>query len=155
MVRMEKSVVIDAPVEEVFAYVLDPAHLPEYAVDINVVEVRDIKRLPNGGYSWTAISKIFGLRLEGKGEQTEVVPYERITAVGRSAAAELRQSVRFERLDDHKTRFTGRDELIVHAGPLASLGEPFLEKFLDKGSDQVMALLKAKIEAEARATAAH
>jgi uncharacterized protein YndB with AHSA1/START domain len=55
MLRFEKSIEVDAPVEQVFAYLLDPAHLPEYMTGGGVV--KDIQRLPDGRYTHTEVSK--------------------------------------------------------------------------------------------------
>ncbi len=62
MIKSEKSIVFDAPVEAVFAYLIDPAHMPEYEPSLH--EVKDIQSLPNGGFTYTAVVRALGLHVE-------------------------------------------------------------------------------------------
>ena len=57
--------------EKVFNFVGDPTHLPEFWPSL--VEVKDIKRLPNGGTSNRWVYKMAGIRLEGTSEDVERV----------------------------------------------------------------------------------
>jgi uncharacterized membrane protein len=76
MTKIEKIATINAPPETVYNYISDPGNWPEFWPSL--VEVRDIQPLPNGGYSARWVYKMIGMRLEGSGEQTEVVSNQRL-----------------------------------------------------------------------------
>jgi uncharacterized membrane protein len=147
MIRFEKSIEVDAPVEKVFAYLNDPAHEPEYMPGID--EVKDIQRLPDGHYTYTEVSKLLGLHLDWKSEATEVVPNERIVGKSRGGGVDGVVTQRFERLEDGKTRVSVVGETTLHAGPLAKFGESFLAKYMDHSMEMAMVAAKAHIETEA------
>ena len=75
MTRLAKSTTINAPVEEVFDYLKDPARS---WVDFTT-KVQDIKRTPEGvGTTFVWESKVFGFHVTGTNEYTEVVPNQRL-----------------------------------------------------------------------------
>lgn len=151
MLRFEKSVEIDAPVEQVFAYLLDPTHAPEYMTGSS--EVKDIQRLPDGRYTYTEVDKFLGLHLESRCEQTEVIPNERIVEKDQSAGMDGIVTQRFERLADGKTRVSIASEGTLHAGPLTKFGEAFLTRYMDHSITMAMEAAKAHIEASVTAGA--
>jgi uncharacterized membrane protein len=76
MVRHEHSILIKAPVEEVFAYVNDANSLPEWM--IGMIEIRDPAGSGEGlQYEWTY--KMAGLQLRGQNVVVEYVPNEKAT----------------------------------------------------------------------------
>lgn len=145
MIKTEKSGVIDAPVEQVFAYVSDPTHEPEYMTGTD--EVKDIQRLPDGRYTHTNVSKFLGLHMDFKNEQTEVIPNERIVEKMEGAGMDGTVTFRFEPLAGDKTRVSVVGETTLHAGPLAKFGEAFLAKYFDHGVEMSVEAAKAHIEA--------
>lgn len=151
MLRFEKRIVIDAPVEQVFAYTVDPTHKPEYFVGVE--QVKDIQRLPTGGYAFTTVSKLFGLHVEGKTEQVEFVPNERFVAQEHTPVMDATLSLRFERLEEGKTRVSGIGEYTLAGGFLGKLGEPFLAKYIEHAGEMSLKALKAHIEAGILASA--
>lgn len=148
MIRIEKSIVIDAPVEQVFAYLVDPAHLPEYLPGTDVV--KDIRRLPDGRSTCTIVSKFLGLHVEFKDEQIDVIPNERIVERSHGGGMEWTATTHFERLEGGKTRTSELDEATIHGGPLGKLGQTFFARYLEHGMEMAMLAGKAHIEAEAR-----
>ncbi len=147
MFTLEKSIEIDAPVEQVFAFVVDPTHEPEYMPGTD--EVKDLQRLPDGRYTHTNVSKFLGLHMEFKNEQVEVIPNERIVEKMHGAGMESTITFRFERLGDTKTRVSFVAENSLHgAGPLTRFGEVFMSKYTDHGTAMAMEAAKAHIEAE-------
>lgn len=145
MFKIEKSIEVDMPVEQVFAYVVDPAHIPEYQAGI--AEVKDLQRLPDGRYTYTEVGKFLGLHVDFKSEQVEVVPNERIVEKGHGAGLDDSTTFRFERLTDGKTRVALVSENTLHAGPLEKFGETFFAKYMDHGVEMAMQAAKAHIEA--------
>lgn len=144
MMRIEKSIVTDVPVERVFAYVVDPAHQPEYMTGTD--DVKDIQRLPDGRYTYTNVSKFLGLHVDSKCEQVEVVPNERIVEKSQGGGMDGTSTERFERLPDGKTRVTVVGETTLHAGPFAKFGEAFLTRYMGHSVEMAMEAAKAHIE---------
>ncbi|HEU5437699.1 MAG TPA: SRPBCC family protein [Ktedonobacterales bacterium] len=147
MIKVEKSIEVDAPVEQVFAYVVDPTHGPEYMTGTD--EVKDIQRLPDGRYTYTEVDKFLGLHVVSKCEQVEVIPNERIVEREQGGGIDGTMTLRFERLPDDKTRVSVVGESTLHAGPFAKFGESFLAKYMDHGVEMSMDAAKAHIEAGA------
>jgi uncharacterized protein YndB with AHSA1/START domain len=152
MVKIEKSIVIAAPVEEVFAYASDPRHTPEYFTGVH--EVTDVRRLPNGGYTAKTAYRIAGLHTDVIGEDIEFVPNARIVAQNRSALDDMKLTATFERLEGGKTRVTCIEEHTLHGGFLGKLGETFLTGYLEHAAEMTQATMKARIEAGIPAGAA-
>ena len=67
MATAKSSSNIYAPVEKVFEYVQ-----PETLLEIwpSFVEVKNVKELSNGGYSWEWVDKMAGMRFNGASEDT-------------------------------------------------------------------------------------
>lgn len=150
MIKQEKSIVIDAPVEQVFAYFMDPANAME--TETGADEVKDVQQLPNGGHRYTEVYKFLGLRTEMTSEDIEVVPNERVISTFESSLLDGTSTQRFERLEGSKTRVSCVGEATFPGGPLAKLGEPFLEKYFSHSMEMSLEAAKAHIEANALAT---
>jgi len=76
MVTFEKSVTIDAPPERVFGFFEDPKHFAE--IMPGMVEVKNIEKLPTGGYRYHWVYNMAGFPFEGMTETTTFVPRELI-----------------------------------------------------------------------------
>lgn len=145
MLKIEKSVTIDAPVEDVYAYAIDPEHLPEYFVSI--LAVKDVKRLPAGEYTFTYTAQTFGVPAEGKGECVGHVPNERAILKLHMPGVDMTIPTTFERVPGGKTRVIGTAEYTFQAGGFASkFDEAFLMKYLDLAGELSMYTLKGRIE---------
>ena len=142
MFEIEKSIVIDAPVEDVFAYVADPQHAPEYYTDVN--EVKDLRLLPNGGYA------CMFMPLDMTIETSEFVPSERIVSRGTACGPmdDITITTTFDRLDGDKTRVTTHEEHAFHGGFFGRLGEKSSSKYFDRAAEMTLAALKTRIEAK-------
>lgn len=72
MVRIKASVVIDRPIEEVFAFVIDAEKWPQWMTEL--VESKKISEGPMGvGTTWSAVIHLLGRRIEST---LEVIEYE-------------------------------------------------------------------------------
>jgi hypothetical protein len=125
---------------------MDPAKVTEYMAGAD--QITDVQRLPNGGYKYTTLVKIAGLRIEITSEDIEVVPNERVVSKMESVGMDASSTVRLERLEGGKTRAILVGETNLHAGPLAKLGEAFLARYFDHSMEMSMATVKARLEAE-------
>ena len=75
METVEKSIIINAPPENVFEYIDDPMNDPEWM--IGMVEVHEVEGLPGVGrhFHWTF--KMVGIPLKGQSTTIEHVPNRR------------------------------------------------------------------------------
>lgn len=77
MPTIRRSITIHAPVERVFDYVADPAHLPE--VWPSLVEVRNVEDHETGkSFDWDY--KLLGVRIHGHSDPVERVQNERLVS---------------------------------------------------------------------------
>ena len=145
MLKFEKSTVINAPVEDVFAYAVDPSHLPDYFTEVH--EVRDLRPLPNGGYACT-LSPV-----ELTMETSEVIPNERIVSHGKWCGGldDVTMTTTFNRLDGDQTRVTWQEEHTFHGGIFGRMGEKSTAGYLEHAAVTTLAAFKARIEARAPA----
>ncbi len=144
MPTIEGSIVIDAPVEEVFAYFNDPKNLPEYHV--GVTEVKDIKRLPNGGSSYRYVQNFAGMRDEGTNETVEYIPNERVVYKTRTSSEELTMPVKFERMEGSKTRVIWTQEYSIPTPILGKMSEAFYQQICQHVGELTMETVKARME---------
>lgn len=144
MLRFEKSLVVNAPLEEVFTYSADPLHLPDYWVGVD--SVKDVQRLPNGGYRFTGFVKMLGLHGESTTEEPEFVPNDHITAKVHSPTMDFTFTTSFERVAGDKTRVTGVFEYTFPTEIEAKIGTAVLAVYLYHMLELIGANLKASIE---------
>jgi uncharacterized protein YndB with AHSA1/START domain len=76
VLTFERSITIDQPIETVFEYVADPKHL--LSIWPRLVEIENVKPLPTGGYKFSYVYYMAGMRFEGLGEFVEFVPKTRM-----------------------------------------------------------------------------
>jgi len=91
MINVEDSIIINRPVEEVFAFVADQTNAPRWQQGL--LEVQRITDGPLGvGTKHTAVRKFMGRRVEATNEYIGYVPNEEITFTGRSGPAHFEVS---------------------------------------------------------------
>lgn len=144
MAKIEGSIVIDAPVEEVFAYANDPKNLPDYWV--GVTEVKDIKRLPNGGNSFKVVQKFAGMRVEGTSEAVEYIPNERVVVKSHTPSGEVTIIAKYERVEGGKTRLNGTQEYPIPTPILGKMSESFYQQLYGHAAELTLEALKARLE---------
>lgn len=69
---VDKEIVIEAPIEEIFRFVSIPGNLPK--IWPGLIEIKNEKLLPNGGYRFRWLCKIFGVQLTGTAECVDIAP---------------------------------------------------------------------------------
>ena len=142
MATYKVSIKINAPVEKVFEYCI-PENLPE--IWPSMVEVKNIKELPNGGHSFDWVYKMAGMRLNGSSEDIEIVPNER--SVSRtSGGIESTVTWEYQPVDDG-TKFTATTEYKVPIPLLGKLAESIIIKLNENEAEVILANLKAMMEA--------
>jgi carbon monoxide dehydrogenase subunit G len=76
VVKFERSMTIDQPLETVFDYIADPLHF--VPIWPGLVEIKQVQPQPTGGYRFDYVYYLAGMRFEGIGEFVEFVPKTRI-----------------------------------------------------------------------------
>ena len=143
MATIKKSIKINAPVEKVFKYANKPENLPE--IWPSMIEAKNIKELPNGGYSYDFVYKMAGMRLTGSSVDTEVVPNERSVSES-TGGIESTITWSFEP-EDGGTKVTSLAEYKIPVPLLGKIAEAFIVKMNENEGDTIMANLKARMEA--------
>lgn len=142
MARITRDILINAPVEEVFAYHSDPTNQPEYWP--SMMEIRDVEELPQGGKKYSWVYKMAGIRLEGSTETTEFVKNERIVTKSKSG---VESTFTYEyKPEGEGTRVSVEMEYKVPVPVLGKLAEAFVIKVNEREADTVLGNLKDRLE---------
>lgn len=142
--KIERSIVINAPVEKVFTYLSDPSNLPE--IWPSLVEVKDVKQLPEGvGSSYRWVYKMAGMRFEGTTEVTEYVANERMVVKDKGGIQATRTTT-FQPKDGG-TEYTTVVEYTVPIPLLGKLAEALILRQNEQEAGVFLANLKARMEA--------
>ena len=143
MATTKHSIKINAPVEKVYDFMLNPETLPE--IWPSLVEVKNIKELPNGGYSWDFVYKMAGMRLSGSSEQIEVVPNERTVS---QTTGGIKSTITWTyQPEGDGTNVTSNVEYTVPVPLLGKLADSIIVKMNQNEQEVVLANLKARMEA--------
>ncbi|MEJ2738050.1 MAG: SRPBCC family protein [Anaerolineae bacterium] len=143
MARIKKTITINAPVEEVFGYVEEPANVPEYWP--SVIEVKDVEPLPSGGTKYRWVYKMAGVRFEGSSEAIEYLPNQRTITDNKGGVPGI-ITWTYEP-EGGGTKVTFEAEYTVNVPLLRRLAESFLVKVNEQEAETVLANVKAKVEA--------
>ena len=142
MAKLERSITINAPVEKVCGYI-KPENLPEFWPSL--VEVKDVQKLPNGGYSNKWVYKMAGMRFEGTSEDVEVIPNERL--VSKTKGGIVSTQTWIFQPEASGTKVTFNVEYTIPIPVLGKLAEAIVVKMNEHEMELLLANLKARIEA--------
>jgi uncharacterized protein YndB with AHSA1/START domain len=143
MAKVERSIVIHAPVERVFGYVADPSNLPEFIP--SMMEVKDVQPLPNGGHRYRWVYKMAGMRFEGTSEDVEYVPNQRLLA---KYTGGIEATLTWTFLPEAGgTRVTFVGDYTMPIPLLGRLAEAIIVKVNEHETEALLANLKARMEA--------
>ncbi|NIO03735.1 MAG: hypothetical protein GTN74_03725 [Proteobacteria bacterium] len=141
MIKLERSITINAPLENVFAYVEDPELDLEWLPGL--MEVWDVKgRGVETHYRWAY--KMAGLRLEGEGAITEYIRNQRIVAQTKGGVVS-NWTWNFEP-HEGGTKVNLSMEYTVPVPVLGKLAEALILKQNERELDLAMTNIKARIE---------
>ena len=142
MATVNKSITINAPIEKVFKYIVEPSNLPE--IWPSMIEAKDIQPLPNGGNKFRWVYKMAGIRFEGKSETVEFIPNQKI-AEKSTGGIESKFTWEFKP-ENEGTRLNMSVEYNIPMPVLSKFAESFVIKQSDNEGDLVFANLKARLE---------
>jgi uncharacterized membrane protein len=142
MSKLEKSITINAPVEKVFDYINNQTNLPE--IWPSLIEVTDMKPLPNGGWSNRWKYKMAGIHLSGTSEDIEHVANQRIVSKTKGGTDSI-QTWTFQPADGG-TKVTFAVEYTVPIPVLGKLAEAVIVKMNEQEGKTILENLKAIME---------
>jgi uncharacterized protein YndB with AHSA1/START domain len=142
MATVEKSTVIAAPADRIFAYISEPRNLPE--IWPSLVEVRDVTPAANGGSDFTWTYKMAGIRFDGTSTALEFAPPRLLSAATKGGISST-TTWRLEPEGDN-TRVVFHAELTVPGKLLGKLAEPLVMRENNKEAEVILANLKARME---------
>lgn len=141
--RYELAVEIARPPAEVYAYLADPAHLPDWQADVE--EVRAAAGAPlQAGATFTEVRSFLGKRAESTLEVTAAEPGREFSLRTLSGPVQVEIRHLLEPAGDG-TRV--RVEAEADPGKLFGLGGPFLRKAAERRARGDFERLKALLEA--------
>jgi ligand-binding SRPBCC domain-containing protein len=143
MIQAHRKIHIDAPVEKVFAFAIEPENLLE--IWPSLMKVHNIERSPTAGNSWDWEYKMAGITLRGHNETTEFVPNKRVVAENKEGIKS-----KFYWLYSAENGGTSLDLTVEYDMPIPVLGklaEKVVVKMNENEMDTLMSNLKAIMEA--------
>ena len=141
-VKLEKSIMINATVEKVFAFLTDARNLPE--IWPSMVEVKHITPAPKGGFNFDWVYKMAGMKIEGTSETVEYVLNER-TIIKGTKGIESKFTWLYKPLDKG-TKLTVEIEYSVPMPVLGKLAEAVILKQNEHELEILLDNLKNRLE---------
>jgi uncharacterized protein YndB with AHSA1/START domain len=145
MIKIEHSIVINRPVEEVFEYIANPEKTPLWAG-----VVRETKLTSEGPYgvgsTYNNVVELLGRRIESNYEVTEYEPNSKSSTKTTSGPMPMEISTTFKAVEGG-TEVTNSAKL--DAAGLFKLAEPVFARMADRQVETDFANLKDLLEARA------
>ena len=145
---VDKEIVIGAPLEEIFRFVSIPGNLPQ--IWPSLVEIKDEKLLPNGGYRFRWGYLLFGIKLSGKGEYIDIAPYLWLSARTYGALESLNTWT--FRTKGSQTRVTVTIDYEIPSLLSNRLTENTIIKANDKEAETILINLRARYDRVVRSS---
>ncbi len=145
MIKIENSVVINRPVDEVFEFLANSENDPQW--QSGAQEVMKTSEGPIGvGTTFTTVSRLLGRRLESTVEYTAYEPNKRLAGKATSGPIPFQFETTFEPAAEGGTKVTNSGE--GDAGGFFKLAEPLVARMLRRQFDTNSANLKDLLEAQ-------
>ena len=142
MAKVKNTILIKAPVEEVFSYVSEPSNLPE--IWPGMVEAKDVQPLPDGGHRFRWVYKMAGMPFEGDSEDVEVIRDERMVSQTKGG---IQSTITWTfRPENGDTFVIFEADYTVPIPLLGKLAEAFIVGSNRREAEALLANLKARIE---------
>jgi carbon monoxide dehydrogenase subunit G len=147
--RVDTSITINRPMEEVFDYAADPAHVAEYVVP--VIDCRKTSDGPLGkGTTATSTVRVLGRQFEVPSETTEWDRPHGFSVHNTGGPMPMTMQFRFSP-DGEATRVDLRAD--VEVARLLQIASPLIEPVVDRQMRASLDSLKAIMESQVPATA--
>ena len=140
-----RDILVKAPVDRVFDFLVDPNNLPE--VWPNIIEVKNVKKSKsNDGFNFNWAYKMSGMRFEGKSETVEYIPYEHLVT-NSNKALESTITWRF-RPGAHETQLLLRIEYEIPTSLRNRMKEEIVIQENEHEIDAMLQNVKTRLELE-------
>jgi uncharacterized protein YndB with AHSA1/START domain len=144
MLSIEKSIVINRPVEEVFAFVAQGENWSQWAAEL--VETKKTSEGPLGvGTTYTHVAQMLGRRIENGYEVTEYEPNRKVSMKSTSGPVPAETSLTVESVEG------GTKLALTVAAEIAGvfkLAEPLVARIMGRQQDANFANLRDLLEAQ-------
>ena len=140
MAEINREILIDAPLEEIFAYIIKPSNLLE--IWPSLMQIKEEKSLPNGGYSFNWTYKMSGMYLEGTGKQTDIYQNQWIITETKGAI-DSKMTWTF-RSYEKQTRVTFTVQYRVPLPLINRLAEKIVTKMNEQEAELILVNLRAR-----------
>jgi len=144
MAAIDKELMINAPVETIFKFVIKSSNLTR--IWPSLVEIKNEKLLPNGGYSANWMYRMTGIYLAGTSECVEVV-LNKWFSVKIMGAVDCTMTWTFRTKDNIQTKVTITLDYHVSLPLFNRLAENIIVKMNEHEAELVLANLKLIMEA--------
>ena len=145
MAKFESSIVINRPVEEVFALLSNQENNPKWQAES--LEVKKTSDGPIGvGTTFHSVGQFLGRRIEGESEITEYEPNRKYAGKSKSGSIPFESWTTFERVNGN-TRIDFKAEAEI--GGFFKLAEPLVMSMAKRQFEANLANLKDMMEAHA------
>ncbi len=144
MAKVQKQILIHAPVDKVFAFMNDPRNLPQ--IWPSMVEVKHALLNSIGGYDFEWVYKMGGMQFHGESKTTEYVPNQR--TVTESAKGIDSRFVWDYKAEGHNTRLTVEVEYKVPIPLIGKLAETIIVRQNEHEAETMLNNLKDRMEIE-------
>ncbi len=134
MARIYKEIIVNSTLERVFRYVSDPNNWTELWPSL--MAVKDVKALPNGGFSAAYEYKMIGMRFRGTGECTDYLPNQWMV-LETKGGIHGKITLTFRSIED-RTRVTITIEYTVPVPLLGKLTEYVILKMNEQEANLVL-----------------
>jgi len=142
MIQAKKQIHINAPVEKVFDFSVEPENLPE--IWPSLIKVDNIERSPTAGHSWDWQYKMAGMTFNGHSNTTEFVPNKRVVTENKEGIPSI---FNWEySAEDGGTTLDVTVEYTVPVPVLGKLAERIVVKMNENEMDTLLANLKTVME---------
>ena len=142
MTTVDKEIIIQAPLEKIFNFVIKPSNLPQ--IWPSLIEIKDEQSLPNGRYSAKWAYKMAGIPLRGTSEVTDIIPNCWFTSKTWGA---INSTITWTfRAKDCKTRVTITTDYQIPVRGLNRLAEPVVVKMNEQEANLMLTNLRVKLE---------
>jgi uncharacterized membrane protein len=145
MIKVENSIVINRPVDEVFEFVSNIENNPLWQGATLEAKKTSEGALRVGSTSAT-VTKFLGRRIEASGEITEYEPNQKLSSKITSGPIPAKSSASFERAAEGQTKFSIVFE--ADATGFFKLAEPLVRRAAQRQIDNDHATLKDILEAQ-------
>jgi uncharacterized membrane protein len=143
MAKVQKKVIINAPIDKVFVFMADPRNLPE--IWPSMVDVKNVRPGSHGGFNFDWVYKMGGLRFDGASDCTEYTADKHLVT-------QSTKGIESKFVWDYETVMDGTQLILsieyrVPVPLIGKLAESILINQNDREADLLLENLKNKMEA--------